>query len=382
VASNGKRLRSGFTTGACAAAAAKAAVMFLIDPGLRAKVAMEVDIPFPDGARVLFVARFLGVEAGPTGPAVSAEVIKDGGDDPDVTSGAGIRASATIRRAAGEKGDTIIIKGGEGVGIVTKPGLSAPQGEAAITPVPRGMIAEAVTEALPDRGENLEGREIDITVSVPGGEVLARKTLNGRLGITGGISILGTTGIVRPLSAEAWTSTIAASMDVAVASGISEIVLSVGRVSEKAHMKRYRFPDGAYVMMGDYFAFSLGSAREHGFRRIHVSAQWAKMLKISMATPETHVRHGAIDAGKAVGHLTRMGVAVSQERDFNTAREIYTSLATSPGFPFPLLGAVCDAVKRYAERMSGGIPVIVHLVSYEGDILGDGEEGTDTGHRL
>ncbi len=214
---------------------------------------------------------------------------------------------------------------------------------------------------------------VEITISVPEGEELAKKTLNARLGILGGISILGTTGIVRPLSSEAWTSTIKASMDVATALGITEVVLSVGRVSEKAHMKTYAFAEEAYVMMGDYVEFSLTEARRHAFTRIHVSAQWAKMLKISMATPQTHARHGTIDVRKAVEHLNELGTAVSSERDFNTTREIYTYLVATHGLSRAIFSKVCIAAKHYAESITGGIPVVAHLVTYEGAILVDSE---------
>ncbi|HEY3276923.1 MAG TPA: cobalt-precorrin-5B (C(1))-methyltransferase CbiD [Syntrophorhabdaceae bacterium] len=377
MASSGKKLRTGFTTGACAAAAAKAAVMLLFGRKPNFSDGAEVEIPLPSGDRVRFLARCLTITKGPSGPAASATIIKDGGDDPDVTNEAAIVATATMREGV----ENIFIRGGEGVGRVTKPGLSVAVGEAAITPVPRKMIRDAVMEAREEFFGSDNKGAIEITISVPEGESLARKTLNGRLGIIGGISILGTTGIVKPLSAGAWTATISTSMDVAKAAGCTEIVLSVGRISEKAHMKKYAYPEEAYVMMGDYLAFSLGKAREHGFRRIHISAQWAKMLKISMATPETHVRHGAIDPQKGADHLRRMGIPVPGGRMFNTARELYTELAALPGFPFPGFASVCMGVKEYAEEMAKGIPVIAHLVSYEGEIIGDSEESIYSRHR-
>ena len=367
--SDRRRLRSGYTTGACAAAAAKAAVTLLLDPAANQDGILDVEIPFPGGERVRFTARGLGITEGYSGPAATSMVIKDGGDDPDVTHGAAIVATAEFSPS----GEDISIEGGEGVGRVTKPGLSVPVGEPAITPVPRSMITEAVKEALAAHGLSAAKRSVRITISVPEGKALARKTLNARLGIMGGISILGTTGIVQPLSAEAWTATIAASLDVAAAAGIPEVVLSSGRVSEKAHIEKYNFPEEAYVMMGDYVAFSLGKAAGHGFRRVHISAQWAKMLKMSMAVPETHVRHGAIDPAKAAVHLKRLGLSIPEGRTFNTAREIYEALALKPGFPFPGLMTVCRGVKRYSEGMTAGIPVTVHLVSYQGEITGDSE---------
>ena len=382
MASSGRKLRSGYTTGACAAAAAKAAVRLLRNPDGRVPGTVDVDIPFPDGTRHVFAAHCLGTGMLFPGHVAAAMVVKDGGDDPDVTNGAEIVASVRVVDLTGDHGCVVTVKGGKGVGQVTKPGLSVEVGEPAITPIPKRMIIEAVMEELPDGWPRQEGQGMEITISVPRGEALAKKTLNARLGIRGGISILGTTGIVRPLSAEAWTSAIAASLDVAAASGHSEVVLSVGRVSEKAHMKRYAFAEEAYVMMGDYFGFSLAGAARRGFGIIHVSAQWAKMLKISMSTPETHVRRGALDVGRALAHLRRMEVPFLPEREPNTARELYNYMAKAPGFSPAALGKVVSAAKRYAMEITGGAPVKVHLVSYEGDILIDSEEDICDRHRI
>ncbi len=370
--SNARKLRSGYTTGACAAAASKAATMLLLGAEMKSRGGSEVEIPFPDGSRVKFAVRYLGISEASSGPVASASIIKDAGDDPDVTNGAEIIASARIFTAE-DGSEDILLKGGRGVGRVTKPGLSVPVGNPAINPVPRRMIREAVSEAITQCKGAQDGRKIEITISVPKGEELAKKTLNSRLGIIGGISILGTSGIVRPLSTEAWTSTITSTMDVAKALGLQEIVLSVGRVSERAHMKKYKMPEEAYVLMGDHFEFSLVDAKKHDFKKIHISAHWAKMLKISMSTPQTHVRHGAIDVRKGVEHLTRMGLPVPQDRDFNTAREIYDDLVSTYGLSLPMLRKVCVAAKGYAEGITAGIPVITHLVSYEGDIIVDSE---------
>ncbi len=247
-----KKLRSGYTTGACAAAAAKAAALQLlgeeVQEGNSAKVQKyrygKVAIPFPDGGRVEFNIQRSGIRR--EGSAW-ASVIKDAGDDPDVTNGAEIVAEAKLVKTCGrgEVTSPLIIKGGKGVGTITKPGLSVDVGEPAINPVPRKMIEEAVGEAMNDagcRGKACLAPTIEITISVPKGEEMAKKTLNHRLGIVGGISILGTTGIVKPVSTEAWTSTISSSMDVAKAMGYKEIVLSAGRTSEKSHMKKYGLP--------------------------------------------------------------------------------------------------------------------------------------------
>jgi cobalt-precorrin-5B (C1)-methyltransferase len=214
---------------------------------------------------------------------------------------------------------------------------------------------------------------LEVTISVPAGEELAKKTLNHRLGILGGISILGTTGIVRPISAEAWTATITASMDVAKAAGLDAVVISSGRTSEKAHMKKYHFPDEAYAMMGDYVEFALKDAKRHGFREAHLCAQWAKMVKTAMGTPQTHVRHGALEAEGAAEFLIRLGIYIPRGKAFNTTREIFDYIYSAIPDPQSAMTAVCTAAKRYAEGITSGVPVIAHLVSYEGDILAQSE---------
>lgn len=414
-------LRSGYTTGACAAAAAKAATMLIMRNALsvmgsnlknknplvthHASPITQVEIPFPDGSRVSFPVHGSRFTIHDSQLIATASVIKDAGDDPDVTNRAEIVAEARFleqqssRTAEQQNHKTtallhycatgLAIKGGKGVGIVTKPGLPMPVGEAAINPVPRKMIKEAVMEALSNQkggdcprftGEAVESglsptSAIEITISVTDGEKLAKKTLNSRLGIIGGISILGTTGIVKPISAEAWTATITSSMDVAKAMGRDQIVLSAGRSSEKAHMDKFNLPQESYVMMGDYLEFALIEAKKHGFKKIHLCAQWAKMLKIAMATPQTHVRHGAIDIKKALKFLESLDSGFrAPGTDFNTAMEIFNfinlSLVTCHS---SLFLKVCAAAKKYAQSIALGIPVISYLVSYEGNIITNSE---------
>ncbi|HWR89539.1 MAG TPA: cobalt-precorrin-5B (C(1))-methyltransferase, partial [Dissulfurispiraceae bacterium] len=210
-------------------------------------------------------------------------------------------------------------------------------------------------------------------------EELARKTLNARLGIVGGISILGTTGIVKPLSAEAWTATVISSMDVAKATGCRELVLSAGRASERAHMETFNLPVEAYVMMGDYLEFPLVEAKYHRFERVHLCAQWAKMLKIAMATPQTHVRHGALDTERTVAFLKGHGTDVSAGGPFNTAREIFEYLGKTCTDPREAWMKICSAAQKYAQGLTGGIPVPTHLVSYDGKILLTLDDNDKTG---
>jgi cobalt-precorrin-5B (C1)-methyltransferase len=381
-----KELRSGYTTGACAAAAAKAATLILFQSkkGLSSEFAVpgsqHIVIPFPDNSRATFAIHNSGYR--PHNDTAFASVIKDAGDDPDVTNGAEIVAEAKLIRKCRRVDPAesfpldIAITGGSGVGRVTKPGLAVPVGGPAINPVPRRMIQNAVYEALSETFSPSElpdfcaaDRIVEITISVTDGELLARKTLNERLGIIGGLSILGTTGIVRPLSSEAWTATIASSLDVAKAMGRSEIVLSAGRTSEKAHMKRYGLPEESYVMMGDYLEFALRETAKRGFSGIHLCAQWAKMLKIAMATPQTHVRHGAIEMGKTVRFLNMLGVTIPRDIAFNTAREIFDYLHTNSENPEQKLIRVCNAAHSYAAGIADPIDLSALLVSYDGEII-------------
>lgn len=398
-----KELRSGYTTGACAAAAAKAAAMLLMSSELGVQSLeriLSVEIPFPDGSRVSFKIHNSKLITH-NSKLATASVIKDAGDDPDVTNGAEIVAEVVISNALSGTSNinknsslirlrrthhsSLLIKGGKGVGVVTKPGLAVAVGEPAINPVPRQMIKEAVTEALLNSSEVLKRGStktkdflnsehpgfliLEVTISVTDGEILAKKTLNSRLGIIGGISILGTTGIVKPLSSDAWTATITSSMDVAKAMGYKEIVLSAGRASEKTHIKKYGLSEESYVMMGDYLEFSLLEAVRHKFKKIHLCAQWAKMLKIAMATPQTHVRHGAIEIKKAVEFLNHLGINIPHDFTFNTAREIFDFIYSTFPDQHSEFIKVCKAAKKYAEKITGRIPVISCLVSYEGDIV-------------
>jgi len=400
VESKSKKLRSGYTTGACAAAAAKAATLSLLssESGVRSsEKSKNVEIPFPDGSRVKFKVHHSELRTENSQLVSTASVIKDAGDDPDITNGAEIVAIVR-RQEFGVPGAAVIIKGGIGVGMVTKPGLAIPVGEPAINPVPRKMILDAVREAVRElRGESIDSdnknnselrtpnseRVLDVTISVPAGEELAKKTLNHRLGIVGGISILGTTGIVRPLSEAAWTATITASFDVAKAIGLTEVVLSTGRTSEKTHQQKYGLPVEAYAMMGDYTEFSLRDAAKHGFSKVHLCAQWAKMIKIAMATPQTHVRHGALEAEAAKDFLVRLGVRIPQEKVFNTSREIFEFIYSTlcrgapqcapTNYPNSALSKVCSAARSYCEQETSGVPVSIHLVSYEGEIVAESE---------
>ncbi len=351
-----KKLRSGYTTGACAAAASKAAALHVMTG-----VAQDtVEIPFPDGSRVMFTiisSKFLDNKQ----KQAMASVIKDAGDDPDVTNGARIDSTVSFAASDDSRSDSLVISGGIGVGKVTKRGLAVAVGNPAINPVPQKMIRAAVTEAIEAAAEKNQCC-LDITISIPDGEELAKKTLNRRLGVVGGLSVLGTTGIVRPISADAWTATIATSMDVAKEAGLKEIILSTGRTSERAVEEALLLPEEALVMMGDYLSFSLVAAAEHRFRHIHLAAMWAKVMKAGMKIPQTHVRNGALEVKDALEFLRELGAddeMITALQGSNTAREIYGRLLEKGDGKMIL--QVCEAAREYAREVSG-LEVTVYLV--------------------
>src|SRR5437764_2671052 len=230
-------LRRGWTTGACATAATHAAYEALVtgscpDP---------VEIELPSGARAAFAIATFEHNA----ERATAGVVKDAGDDPDVTHGALVKA--TVRR--GPPGSGISFRAGEGVGTVTKPGLPLPPGEPAINPVPREMMRRAISHVARQFGTPADAV---VEISIPGGEALAAKTLNGRLGIVGGLSILGTTGIVVPYSCAAWIHSIHRGIDVARAGGLDHVAGATGSTSENAVRQLYGLPDSALIDMGDF----------------------------------------------------------------------------------------------------------------------------------
>ena len=272
-----KTLRRGWTTGTCAAAATKAACLALMTGEFPAMV----EVTLPGGQRPGFA---LAIEEVGEGFA-KAGIIKDAGDDPDVTHGALIMS--TVRRGAPASG--ITFKAGPGVGTVTRPGLPLPPGEPSINPVPRQMIAQAITEVAG------EGADFEVEISVPDGEKIAEKTLNGRLGIVGGISILGTTGIVIPYSCSAWIHSIWRGIDVARAAGLDHISGATGNTSEKAAQAYHGLSDVALIDMGDFVGGMLKYIRSHPVPKVTVAGGVAKMTKLAQGMLDVHSKRGLAD---------------------------------------------------------------------------------------
>lgn len=273
-------LRRGWTTGACATAAAKAAYTAL----LTGAFPDPIEIDLPGGNRAAFaLAEF---ELGPGG--AMAGVIKDAGDDPDVTHGALVRVEVRW----GLPGEGTIFRAGAGVGTVTRPGLAISPGEPAINPVPRQMIREAIAQTA----QRYNGScDVTVEISIPGGEALALRTLNGRLGIVGGLSILGTTGVVIPYSCSAWIHSIHRGIDVARAAGIEHVAGATGNTSEKAARALHNLPDVALIEMGDFVGGMLKYLRVHPVRRVTVAGGVAKMTKLAQGRLDLHSKRGEVD---------------------------------------------------------------------------------------
>ncbi len=260
-------LRPGVTTGTCAAAAAKAAVMILLNN----REIHDIDVGLPDGSRMslpLLYVRINGVQG-------EAAVSKDAGDDPDITDGAVVVASVVFTDEEG-----VHFAAGEGVGTVTKPGLSIPIGEPAINPVPRRMVEEAVREVT--------GRGIEVTISIPGGRVLAERTFNPRLGIEGGLSILGTTGVVRPFSHPALQTSLKCALDVAAASNVSAPVFVPGHIGERAARKYFNLGETQVIEVSNEWGFMLDRAGEHSFSALLVLGHPGKLAKLAQGDWDTH----------------------------------------------------------------------------------------------
>lgn len=274
---DGKNLRRGWTTGTCAAAASKAACLALVS----GKFPDMIEVTLPGGQTPSFA---LAVEESGDGFA-RAGIVKDAGDDPDATHGALIRS--TVRRGAAGSG--ITFKAGRGVGTVTRPGLPLPVGEPAINPVPRRMIAQAIAEVAGDEVD------FEVEISVADGEKIAEKTLNGRLGILGGISILGTTGIVIPFSCSAWIHSIWRGIDVARAAGLTHVAGATGNTSEKAAQAHHGLPEIALIDMGDFVGGMLKYLRDHPVPKVTIAGGVAKMTKLAQGMLDVHSKRGLAD---------------------------------------------------------------------------------------
>ncbi|EFK09430.1 cobalamin biosynthesis protein CbiD [delta proteobacterium NaphS2] len=355
----GKRLREGFTTGSAAAAGAKAALGCLV--GLR--ISKEVEIPLPAGGRLTIpVERVERV-----GNAARAVVRKDGGDDPDATHKA--RIMSTVRLLPGGRYGDVHIEGGTGVGKVTRPGLPVPVGESAINPAPRRQIREALLECLNEAGVR---SGVSVVVEVANGERIARKTLNPRLGILGGISILGTRGTVKPFSNKAYKDTITMSMDVAKAEGLKAIVLSTGGRSERFLKELLPgFPETAFIQVADFFSFSFKEAAKRGFHHIFFSCFFGKLVKMAQGFPYTHARKSTIDFDRLASWSVLKGMEKERAhaiKGANTAREALSIIQEAPRGD-GIIRYVLETALISARGFAGPLPDITYYLFDFGGVL-------------
>ncbi len=349
-------MRTGYTTGACAAAAAAAATRAL----LAGEAVAAVTIALPAGRNATFA-----IERCETGKQrAMCSVIKDAGDDPDVTHGAEIRASVWRAAAPG-----IELRGGEGVGTVTLPGLGLEIGGPAINPVPRRMICEEVARAA---GAALASQGLVVEISVPRGAEIARKTLNARLGIVGGISILGTTGIVRPYSTASYRASVGQGIDVAAANGQRELVLSTGGRSEQFAQALLDLPEICFVEMGEFTGYALKRAVQRRMRRVVLAGMIGKFSKIAQGHFMTHVAGNRVDPAFLAALAARAGAPPAiqgQIAGANTARHAQ-EIAQQHGVArfFQLVAEQTAASSRGHVR--GALTVEAILFDFNGDVLG------------
>jgi cobalt-precorrin-5B (C1)-methyltransferase len=340
-------LRRGWTTGACASGAARAAFEAL----LTGSFPDPVPVALPKGLRPEFALATHELGEG----SARAGIVKDAGDDPDVTHGALI--VATVRLAP--PGAGVSFKAGEGVGAVTRPGLPLAVGEPAINPAPRAMIHANLEEVAARLGA---GTDAIVEISVPGGEKIADRTANGRLGIVGGLSILGTTGVVIPYSCSAWIHSLHRGVDVARAGGCVHVGAATGETSEAAIRTLYGLPDHALIEMGDFVGGTLKYLRVHPVPRVTIAGGPAKMAKLAQGRLDLHSKRGAVDLA-ALGDLVAQAGAPPglAEAIANANSGLHAfELATGAGFGLPAL--VADGAWRTAARVLAGAPTELEIV--------------------
>ena len=352
-----KKLRVGITTGTCAAAATAAAVeAFFLEPPR----GVSIELPDKPGRVFVPIQSVHVIDAGNGRQQIDARVIKDAGDDPDVTHHARIGAKVTIEKG---RQNQVVIKGGPGVGRVTRPGLPVPVGDPAINPVPRKMIEHEVMRRLSKDG----AFRVTTEIYVENGEQIAKKTLNPRLGIVGGISILGTSGIVKPFSAKSYRETIDICLRSARSGGEQTCVLSTGRRSERVAQQYYpHLHENCFVQFADFFFYALKAASKSGFEHMILSGFFGKLCKWAMNMAYTHARSGLIDFIALSDLALSAGCSEAFGRRIkaaNNAREIFE-------FKDPQVRLFVDAVGQKALEnaygfMTGSVRLSINLWDFK-----------------
>lgn len=334
-------LRRGWTTGACATAATKAAYTALLarafpDP---------VEIVLPKGERPRFVLAHTELSQ----DAATAGIVKDAGDDPDVTHGALILSTVYH----GAPGSGVIFRAGKGVGTVTKPGLPIPPGEPAINPVPRAMMRGVIAEVAAALGGS---GDVVVEVSIPNGEALAKKTWNPRLGIVGGLSILGTTGVVVPFSCSAWIHSIQRGVDVSRALGLRHVAGCTGSTSEALVQRLYGLEESALLDMGDFAGGLLKYLKRNPLPKLTIAGGFAKMVKLGQGAMDLHSGRSQVDFGWLAARLEELGADPALALSANTAKQVLDDVGA------PLADVVAQAARRTALAVLDGAPVEVEVL--------------------
>jgi cobalt-precorrin-5B (C1)-methyltransferase len=349
-------LRSGYTTGSCATATSLAAARFL----LSGNADDAVEIVLPKGKHVVMRLEFCrafesGAEAG---------TIKDAGDDPDVTHGALVFARVHLSPAPGVR-----FHAGPGVGTVTLPGLTLPVGEPAINPVPRQMMTAHLTQ-LATQQHYAGGFEV--TIGVENGAALALKTMNARLGIIGGLSILGTTGIVRPFSCSAYIASIHQGIDVAFANGFTHIAACTGNASEAAMRNRYHLTETQLIEMGDFVGAVLKQVRKVPVAKLSVCGGFGKISKLAGGHLDLHSRHSSIDLPQLAAWAAAIGATDALQQAIRAANTSQQALALAGTARIPLGDAVCRHALNVARRVvPAHLALEVFAIDRAGYIVGE-----------
>ena len=352
-------LKYGISTGASAAAAAKAAVLAMTNTPVD-----KVVIPTPIGIRFEIPVKTSKKLAD---NIATATVVKDAGDDIDVTNGMDITATVQLTDDG-----TITVKSGKGVGKVTKPGLQVPVGESAINPVPRQMITDAVKEALP------AGKGAQVTIVVPEGEKVAEKTLNAKLGIVGGVSILGTTGVVKPLSQDACRRSLVPQIDVALARKYERVFFVPGNIGERITKQLFKAPDEQIVQTGDFVGYMFDKAVEKGVKEIVFLGHSGKLTKVAAGIFNTHYKMGDARNEVITAYAAAAGADVTSIQSILQSNT--TDEATELLNKINLTRATYDKIAqkiytRVTERTKNKIKFSIIIVSMDGKILGTDENG-------
>ncbi|QRR10096.1 cobalt-precorrin-5B (C(1))-methyltransferase [Burkholderia sp. MS455] len=348
-------LRFGYTTGSCATATSLAAARLL----LAGHADDAVEIVLPKGQRVMMRLEFCRI----TADGAEAGTIKDAGDDPDVTHGALIFARVALAAAPGVR-----FHAGPGVGTVTRAGLTLPVGEPAINPVPRRMMTTHLDALAAEHGYT---GGFDVTIGVEGGEALALKTMNPRLGIVGGLSILGTTGIVRPFSCSAYIASIHQGIDVARANGIQHIAACTGNTSEDAMRAHYHLPDMALVEMGDFAGAVLKHLRRAPVARLSMCGGFGKLSKLAAGHLDLHSRHSSIDLPLLAQWAAEAGASDALQAAMRAANTSQEALKLALAAGVPLGDLVCARALRVArDIVPPSVAVEMFAIDRQGRFVG------------